>query len=494
MRIRTLIVPCVLCAAFPLVGWLSGAEHAKPVSKAAPEVKHVQLPGRYMVVVSQSTRADTQWGRVVVALTRKYSAEVVVYDKNVADSRGGLARGLPRYVAFVARPEETGREFVVRVNRLMRELDDDPYTDALWGILTGYRAADALRIATVEEPLLIRKAAAGTDIDLTLFDRGIWYSESEKNACFEKRPGGKVERKSGPDDTTKDLVGVLNQFQPDLFVTSGHATDRDWQIGYSYRNGQFRCKDGVLYGIDCGGQSFRIDSPNPKVYLPAGNCLMGRIRDNQSMALAWMSSAGVNQMIGYVVSTWYGRGGWGTRDYFFGEPGRYCLAEAFFFNNQTLVHDLWTRFPKSARAKPNEWDIESNPRLLGGLAASLGYRQWSDEVKDNVGLLWDRDTVAFYGDPAWDARLAPRPLPFDQRLLEVKGVYTFQIDAKDDCSPARPPAMFLPCRLGAVQVLQGAELMPLITDDFIMLMRPGRFERGKAYRVVFQELRAARDR
>jgi len=45
--------------------------------------------------------------------------------------------------------------------------------------------------------------------------------------------------------------------------------------------------------------------------LPVGNCPMGRIRDKQSMALAWMGSAGVNQMIGYIVSTWYGKGGWG---------------------------------------------------------------------------------------------------------------------------------------------------------------------------------------
>ena len=36
----------------------------------------------------------------------------------------------------------------------------------------------------------------------------------------------------------------------------------------------------------------------PKIYLAAGNCLMGRIVDKQTMTLAWLGSAGVDQMIG----------------------------------------------------------------------------------------------------------------------------------------------------------------------------------------------------
>jgi zinc protease len=191
-------------------------------------------------------------------------------------------------------------------------------------------------------------------------------------------------------------------------------------------------------------------------------------------------------MIGYVVSTWYGKGGWGTRDYFFGNPGRYTLTEAFYFNNQTLTHQLETRFPKTARTEFNEWNIEGNPRLIGKLAASLGYRSWNNDVKDNVGLLWDRDTVAFYGDPAWEARLASRTLPFDQKLTVENGVYTFQIDASQDCSAARQPAMLLPHRIKQVEILQGEQFAPLVTDNFIILMKPGEFERGKTYRVVFR--------
>jgi hypothetical protein len=37
-----------------------------------------------------------------------------------------------------------------------------------------------------------------------------------------------------PPDTTKALVDTLNVDQTQLLVTSGHATERDWQIGYRF--------------------------------------------------------------------------------------------------------------------------------------------------------------------------------------------------------------------------------------------------------------------
>ena len=120
-------------------------------------------------------------------------------------------------------------------------------------------------------------------------------------------------------------------------------------IGYTYKNGQFRCKDGVLEGTDLEHRDFPIDSPNPKVYLPLGNCLMGHIIGRNSMACAYMHSAGVYQMTGYVVSTWYGYGSGGIKQYFIEQPGRFSLAQSFFANNQALVHQLETRFPATAR-------------------------------------------------------------------------------------------------------------------------------------------------
>ncbi|MBM4032836.1 MAG: hypothetical protein FJ291_13760 [Planctomycetes bacterium] len=189
-------------------------------------------------------------------------------------------------------------------------------------------------------------------------------------------------------------------------------------------------------------------------------------------------------MIGYVVSTWHGYGGWGVRDLFVGQPGRYTLAEAFYANTQALVHQIETRFPKTARVNFDRFDLEADPRLLGRLAARHGLRD-----RDELGLLWDRDTVAFYGDPAWEARLAPRPLAWDQRLSEKGGAYTFELTANQDCSSGRPAFTLLPHRARDVQLIEGAGLRPVVTDDFLLLPFPAKLEKGKSLRVVFRAAR-----
>jgi zinc protease len=91
----------------------------------------------------------------------------------------------------------------------------------------------------------------------------------------------------------------------DMFITSGHATERDWQIGYSYKNGALKSQNGSLYGVDTAGNKFQIKSAHPRVYLPVGNCLIGHIDNSNAMALAFLNSASVVQMIGYTVPTWF---------------------------------------------------------------------------------------------------------------------------------------------------------------------------------------------
>ncbi|MCX5669747.1 MAG: hypothetical protein NTU94_00280 [Planctomycetota bacterium] len=479
-----------------LAAWWSPAVSAGAASpaatSAAPSVRQIPGKGSYAVVVSEATYGDPEWRKVAEALQRKHDASLIIYAGSVSEARAALAEVFPRYACFVARPAEAGRDFVVAVHRMTRALDDDPYTDCLWGILTGYDAKDALRIAERKEPLVVRRAVAGTGIDLGAFDEGRWFDEGAKGVMWEKPAAGQAEKKQVPPDTTKMIVDTLNDLKPDLFLTSGHATERDWQIGYSYKNGQLRCREGQLYGLDLAGQEHPIHSPNPKVYLPAGNCLIGHVPGPDCMATAFMHTGGVYQMFGYTVSTWCGYAGWGIRDLFIGQPGRCTLAEAFYFNNQALLHQLQTRFPKSAKVSFARFDLERDPRLLGRLAAEHGLL--NDERnglrdRDEMGLLWDRDTVAFYGDPAWEARLAPRPLAWEQKIEEGRGTYLFTLTANADSGWSRPPMIFLPHRVKDVQVVEGADFAPLITDNFLLLPKPAKFEKGKTYKVMFKATR-----
>jgi zinc protease len=428
----------------------------------------------YAVVVSRATRAA--WGNVVEALCRKRAATVVDYEIHLSETRARLAALAPRFACFVARPEEADRPFVIDVHRLARTLDDDPYTDCLWGILTGYDAEAALRIAERKDPLVVRRVLAGTGVPLEIFAEGTWYSEGEKNASWVKERGGTPQKKACPDDTTRALVEELNR-GCDLFQTSGHATERDWQIGYSYLNGQFRCAGGNLFGLDLQGRKHPVRSPSPKLYSALGNCLMGRIPDRDAMALAWMRTGGVCQMVGYTVSTWYGYGGWGVHDYFL--TGRHTYAESFFLNHQALLWQLESRFPANAKSAIDDFGIEKDGSLLGRLARRLGVRE-----KDALGLLWDRDTVAFYGDPAWEARLDRQgEPPFPLTLTEQDGIFTLEGTAREDGSWGRPPAALLPRRIRPGEVLEGEAV---VTELFVLVPRTGPYRKGDALKVRFK--------
>ena len=447
----------------------------------------------YAVVVSKPTQADPAWNDVVAALVAKHHATIVTYDSAVTNILPELRQRFPRYVCFVAKPGDVSRQFVTQVSRLTRHFDDDPYTDCFWGILTGYDAAAALRIARLSEPLIIRKVASGTEIALPLCEQGTWFCELKKNRMVRKEPAGEPTESKGPDDTTKALADLLNDYHADLFITSGHATEHDWQIGYRYRNGSFRCENGVLYGRDLAGQRYPIKSSNPKVYMPVGNCLMGHIDGQDAMALAYMNSAGVAQMLGYTVTTWYGYAGWGCLDYFVEQPGRYTFTEAFFANQHALIHRLATYFPELVEA-----DIDENGRTSANIVVGPAAKAAGLTAQDGQGLLYDRDTLAFYGDPAWAARMAKNDLAWDQTLTEKEGVWTLEIKPRHGTKSfdpinlngsqrgGRPIIAYLHHRIQAAKVIEGAELSPVITDDFVLVPNPGTCQPDHAYRVVFR--------
>lgn len=442
----------------------------------------------YAVVVSRKTHADKAWRQVVDALRAKHGARVVLYESSVNEATITLSALMPRYICFVATPAEAGRNFVLAVHRMTRKLDSDPYTDAIWAILTGYEAADALRIAKHAAPLTVRRALSGTSgLNLGVFEQGVKFSEGRAGAMTVKTPDGKQEKRTCPKDSTESIVGLLNAGKSDFFFTSGHATERDWQIGYSFKGGALICKDGQLFGRDVKRKLHKIDSPNPKVYIAAGNCLIGHIPSRNCMATAWMHTGGAYQFVGYTVLTWFGRGGWGTRDIFFRSPGRFSLAEAFFLNNQHIVHHLQTKYPAQADVNFPTYDMQKYRGLLGTLARRYGLIRKGKLLKDAMGMLWDRDTVALYGDPAWQARLARAPHAWSQNL-SVKGrAHTLTLRANRDGKwPGAPVSAFLPHRVRNVKVRKGAELKPVITDNFILVPLKGTFRKGGEVKVVFE--------
>jgi len=445
----------------------------------------------YAVVVSQATSADADWNQVVQTLVKKHHASVITYADSVSQSLPELKRQFPRYACFVAKPTEATREFVAQVQRVTRKLDDDPYTDVLWGILTGYDAANARKIAAQTEPLVIKNVLGGTEIALDRCVAGTCFSELKAGERVRKTANGESKMDKGPADSTKAIADGLTQEPTDLFVTSGHATERDWQIGFAYRNGQFVSKGGQLFGVNVAGEKFAIQSDHPRVYLAVGNCLMGHVDGPDAMALAFLNSAGIRQMVGYTVPTWYGYAGWGCLDYFVEQPGRFTLSEAFFANEQALIQRLAEYAPELLRAEPAPGST-SRQIKLSAQAKSAGLT-----TQDLAGLLHDRDVVAFYGDPAWEARMATGTLNWEQTLTQQHGTYELRITPKageKSFQPVntngsqrggRPIIQFLPHRVQNVHVTGGAELNPVITDNFILVPLPTKAEPQREFRITF---------
>ena len=185
----------------------------------------------YVVVTSKVVQADEAWMKVVEALVKRHKAAVLYYDKTPRELLEKLRHLAPRYMAVVEKPENLNREFVMEGHRLSREIDDDIYADYLWGIITGYSAADAMRVVEGSvKPFVIRTALNTTSelSDGKYFDRFAFMNDGGI-------PGGWGEKTTRDGEVKNEQINkweILNKWvekykeiDPDLLVTSSHATE-----------------------------------------------------------------------------------------------------------------------------------------------------------------------------------------------------------------------------------------------------------------------------
>jgi zinc protease len=97
-----------------------------------------------------------------------------------------------------------------------------------------------------------------------------------------------------------------------------------------------------------------------------------------------------------------------------------------------------------------------------------------------------------------DDRMAERPRAYEQTLTQAGDEYVFEIKPNrgaDSFRPintngsqrgGRPFVAFLPHRVTDVRIVDGAELDPVITDDFVLVPNPRLCDPAKRYRVVFR--------
>ena len=470
---------------------------------------------RYAIVVSEKTSKDSKWLDVVNALKAKHDVKYNVKVFNYKDSlnllKSDLSKFAPKYICFVATPEEISRGdgkeftnylneeidktfkglteeeenpsktlnkrlkikgFIPEIYQLTRELDDDPYGDAIWAILTGYEPEDALKIAKHDKPLKVKKALSGKFGYIPWFKEGKGFSEREQGKGDIKKPGEKVVECKVPDDATKCFVDELNSNTYDFFDTCGHAIEHAWMIGFKFESGMITHKDGQLYGVDLQKNKYKINTDNPKIYYGEGNCLIGNIDQKDCMVTSWIHSGGAHLFGGYIVLDWFGFMGWDIFWHFIMPGDFFTFQESFYITNQTLILGLEEKFPEL---------LNNNGKALRG-------------------YLYERDTMALYGDPAWDARMDKEDnylfQPDISYIYKGGGKYefTFKITSKLDNWSFDPTGWgggnsagaLLPFRITNVKDIKtDSGGKTVITDNFVLMQVKGTLKKGDEKKVTF---------
>jgi hypothetical protein len=405
------------------------------------------VPFKYAMVVKSSTLADPAWAEVIDTLQAKHGGEVFSYSNSIWETQADLSTYMPSHICFLAKVEDitsVGSEQYARdVHQLTRALDADLYGDAVWGILTGYNADDAMRIATTSSlPIgnILLKDAMGL---LNWVYQGMYFACHEYGLCAIKYPGVDTFEihHDGPTDCTDTLVTLINTNTFDLVMPGGHGNHNAWQLHWPSAGleGFFKSSDGQVYGAPYSGSNINVNSTNPKVFFAPYNCYHGFIQNSGSFVPSWTHTGGV---IGYwgntiSVATVYMKG----HGYIWAEQGLHTLAEAFYITNQALLFCMENNVP------------------------GTNYSE----------MLRERDVWAWYGEPSCDIRINPIKDPRFSREFIIDGdTVTYRVTATRDSVQLGVRAEqvlidFLPFKADSIEILYHNAYNAVVTDNFALL-------------------------
>lgn len=486
----------VLLSLLALVGLVACTE-----SKSADE--------SYAVIVSEAVNSDAEWMAVADALRSKHSADMLIYESSPVELIDTLRVLNPRYVAIVEKPENIGRDYVIEFNLASRKIDDDIYADFMWGIITGYDAEAAMRmVENSTEPLTIKDAVA-TIMELNSakwFDNYAWVDDHTKGLWGQKRgrEGEIITDTVAAEQVLRKFTDLYAEVDPDLVVTAAHATQRNLEMPYSL--GNLKPRDGKLYAEDrfTTEEWDLVESGKRRVYAAVGNCLIGDMNNTpNSMAAAWLSGSRAATMLGYVVTTWHGRNGWGALKYWVTNPKRYTLAEATFINQQDFIHQQYEWYPELIEERYNycEGFSEELATASERLSEVLGRELDLDNAADwdMIGFWHDRDVLAYYGDPKWRVMLQSvegeedytisSQMRGEQYVITVTTGPRFSLEQmrgskfKQEHVLDLPFSYIFPERLSSPTLAEGQGWKVALDENFILVYN-AEFEPNKSYDIV----------
>ena len=468
-----------------------------------------ELENSYVVLVSEDVTTDQEWSVVANRLSAKHSAPIIEFTASPTELIDTLKVLRPRYVAIVDIPSNIGRDYVINFHLASRTLDEDIYADFFWGIITGYSAEAAIEmVKNSTEPLVIKDAVA-TIMELNSakwFDNYAWVDDHTKGLWGTKRGRNAeiVTDTVAPEQVLRKFTDLYEEFDPDLIVTAAHATQQNLEMPYSL--GNLKPRGGRLYAEDrFTGKEWDIEqSGKRRVYAAVGNCLIGDMNNTpNSMAAAWLNGSNAATMLGYVVTTWHGRNGWGALKYWVTNPSRYTLSQATYINQQDLLHqhNAWT--PQLLNTKyeflDKFYDELNNAAERMGEAIEREIDFENAQEWDMLGFWHDRDVVVYYGDPAWSVMLqsveGEEDYTITSEIRDTQCIVTITTGANFSLEQMRgnkfkqehvldlPLSYIFPKRLINPRLAEGQTWDVALDENFILIYN-AEFEPNHTYEVV----------
>lgn len=417
-----------------------GAEEPLPSAPAeSPTAPLVQeppapAPGEYAVLISADSASMPDWKSVAQALLDKYPGATLCVLPNLSEQActEALRKARPRYAAAVLRPQEVTRAVTNALHRAARNVDNDPYGDCIWGIVTGYEAEDALRIAQGRGTIVLNRLLTVAQPDHERFEQS--YCMSEKQGCpiterngnatttilDASTPEGKEALQDGLQDRFAYRLATQN---PQLLITATPSTpfnlemplckglifpseNRFYSVGCQHliafssaRQPAMEGKTGALQSLT-EAMHFPAIEPDAheRVWLALGTGAMGDARGSrQSMVITAVSGYGCHQFVGFTIPSWYGEMAANLLHFFLDHTDDTTLAQAVFLANQLLIARTISLNPRLMQVHLNGQTIDAE--FQRDMLAS-GVRTTSEQARDAAGLVLERDALVFYGDPA----------------------------------------------------------------------------------------------
>ena len=420
---------------------------AEDISDGTFIITYIEPPPLfYAVVIKQATYNDPDWQAVADALLARYGGQLFIWESSLNEVQDDVALYHPSHIGFICEMSTASPSFIQNyIWPFTRTLDTDVYCDAVWGIVTGYNAQDALNLVSGPTGFEVKTCIGGTtSCNVNYYTQGISTSEATYNRYYVKYPDALevVEFNDGPTDRTEWLVTMVNEgvnifdYDPvDIFVTSGHGNHNQWQLHYptSGQEGFFRSSNGQAYGDPYSGPDINIDSDNPKIYFGLGNCNIGQILGGGSMAPCWIHTGGAYQYTGYVIpeggsSCQHG----GTKAYFYKAARNNTWAESYFLSNIALKFDMLNSTPGASPPDLNGSALYGDPGMDIKMSNEDVFMEplFTNELTINEGT--ERDTITYRitmnreGNPGFTSKWGERHpaiiLPFKAEDIQI--VYT----------------------------------------------------------------------